>query len=217
MALRAFACLLVGVLLIGAATVTVRHVQNDVALRARLEPGPVDIGFAQSMGVHHQQAIAMAQMLLDGRPTPLAGLARAIVYAQLAEIGEMRGWLRLWEKPWLPVTRSMDWMLLGDAPPDAVLQKYLLDCRRSPTGMTGMATDVELGRLRTLEGRPRDELFLKLMLQHHRGGIPMAQFAAHNARLAAVRTLAANMAVEQSEEVARILMTLNAMGVAPPG
>jgi uncharacterized protein (DUF305 family) len=33
-------------------------------------PGPIDIGFAQSMSLHHQQAIAMAQLMLDGRPTP---------------------------------------------------------------------------------------------------------------------------------------------------
>ena len=42
--------------------------------------GPIDIGFAQSMSVHHQQAIAMAQLMLDGRPTPLAPLAQQIAY-----------------------------------------------------------------------------------------------------------------------------------------
>lgn len=196
----------------------VRAAQAARAELAAATPHAIDVGFAQSMGMHHQQAIAMAQMMLDGRPTPLANLARTIVYAQLGELGEMRGWLRLWEKPWLPpATRGMDWMLLGSAPPDAALQKYLLDCRQSPKGMTGMATDAEFVQLRTLDGRARDELFLKLMLQHHRGGIPMAQFAAQNAGLLAVRALAANMVIDQSEEVTRILMTLQAMGVQPPG
>lgn len=219
---RVLAVVAAGVLIVAGAVVlawqAVRTAQSARAELAASTPHAIDIGFAQSMGMHHQQAIAMAQMLLDGRPTPLANLARTIVYAQLGELGEMRGWLRLWEQPWMPpVTRGMDWMLLGSAPPDAALQQYLLDCQRSPKGMTGMATDVDLAQLRAFDGRARDELFLNLMLQHHRGGIPMARFAAQNARLLPVRTLAANMVIDQSEEVTRILMTLHAMGARTPG
>ncbi|MEQ1439736.1 DUF305 domain-containing protein [Fontimonas sp. SYSU GA230001] len=201
-----------------AASSAIAYRQYHAARQARaalavLEPGPIDVGFAQSMSAHHQQAIAMAQLMLDGRPTPLAGLARTIAHAQLTEIGEMRGWLRLWRQPAAPPARGMDWMLLGAAPPDAALLQYLLDCRNAPAGMTGMASAEELSRLRALDGRERDELFLRLMLAHHRGGLPMAQFAAANARLPAVRTLAAQMVIDQSEEVRRMLLTLQAMGV----
>ena len=72
---------------------------------ARLEPGPVDIGFAQFMSLHHQQAIGMSQLMVDRKPV---GMAHAIAYTQLEELGQMRGWLLLWDKPLQPASRSMD-------------------------------------------------------------------------------------------------------------
>lgn len=174
-------------------------------------PGPIDIGFAQAMSLHHQQAIAMAQLLLEGAPTPLAPLARGIAGAQLLELGEMRGWLRLWGAAPLPPTTSMDWMRLGNAPPDEALLQYLLDCQRSPTGMSGLATDAEIQKLRTLTGRERDAHFLKLMLAHHQGGLPMARFAATQAAVPIVRELATRVVLEQSQEIVMILRTQQAM------
>lgn len=35
---------------------------------APTQPGPIDIGFAQSMTLHHQQAIAMSQLMLETHP-----------------------------------------------------------------------------------------------------------------------------------------------------
>lgn len=175
-------------------------------------PTPVDVGFAQFMSLHHSQAIGMAQFMLDGRPTPLAGLARNIMNAQLLELGEMRGWLRVWNQPVLPMNRrDMGWMLLGDTPPDAELRQYLLDCQQAESGMSGLATDAELNELRLLDGRERDAHFLKLMLAHHRGAIPMARFAAEQGKVPVVRELATRIVIDQSEEIARILMTQHAM------
>lgn len=190
--------------------------QDGTAASAQAAPAGVDIGFAQAMSRHHQQAIGMAQLMLDGRPTPLAALARGIATSQLLELGEMRGWLRLWAQPLLPATRGMNWMLLGDGPPDPALLQYLLDCQRAPTGMAGLATDAELAQLRVLEGRERDRHFLKLMLAHHEGGLPMARFAAAQAHQPVVRELAARIVLEQSEEVMRIQRTLQALEAAAP-
>lgn len=163
--------------------------------------GPIDIGFAQSMKIHHDQAIVMAQIMLNHGPGKLTGLAKSIETAQLIEIGEMKGWLQLWGKPLLPATRGMDWMQLGKAPPDAALAKYLLDCRASPDGMPGLATSDQLNQLRKLEGNARDRLFLQLMISHHAGALPMAQFAAQNAETEVVRSLAAQMVMHQAEEL----------------
>ncbi len=191
-------------------SMTARPASAAVALM----PGPVDIGFAQAMSLHHQQAIGMAQLMLDGRPTPLATLARSIAAAQQLELGEMRGWLRLWGQALLPPSRSMDWMLLGKAPPSEELLQYLLDCQRAPSGMSGLATDAEILQLRQLDGRARDAHFLKLMLAHHQGGIPMARFTAEQADVAVVRELAARVVLEQSEEIALILRIQQAMAAA---
>jgi uncharacterized protein (DUF305 family) len=171
------------------------------AASAPATPGPIDIGFAQSMSLHHQQAIGMAQLMLDGRPTPLTKLARSIAGAQLLELGEMRGWLRLWNAPFVAERPGMDWMRLANRPLNAEELDYLLDCQRSPTGMSGLATDEEVNRLRLLEGRERDEHFLRLMLAHHEGGLPMARFVAEQAGVPAVRALAARVVLEQSKEI----------------
>ncbi len=163
--------------------------------------GAVDVGFAQFMRSHHDQAVVMTQILLDHGTTRLAGLARSIQTAQLIEIGEMKGWLLLWDKPLLPTTRNMDWMQRSDAPLDAVVIGYLNQCRASPGGMPGMATSDELNQLRSLDGEARDQLFLQLMTHHHQGALPMAHFTALHAETPAVRTLAAQMEVQQTEEL----------------
>jgi uncharacterized protein (DUF305 family) len=182
---------------------------------AIIVPGAVDVGFAQSMVLHHQQAIGMAMLMQDGRPTPLLLLARGIATAQLVELGEMRGWLRVWNQPLIAQKQGMEWMLLGSRPPDAELRQYLLDCQRAPTGMSGLATDAEVNRLRELDGRERDKHFLRLMLAHHEGGIPMARFAAAEARVPVVRDLASRIVLEQSEEIYRIKRTLVAIDALP--
>ena len=168
-------------------------------------PGPVDVGFTQSMRSHHDQAVVMTQILLDHGSTKLAGLARSIQSAQLIEIGEMKGWLLLWGKPLLPATSAMDWMLLGRAPPDASLSRYLADCRAAG-GMPGLATSDELNTLRQLDGDARDRLFLQLMMRHHQGALPMAHFAALNSETPVVRTLAAQIEVQQMEELGAMAM-----------
>ena len=206
----AAAVLLLVVFVIVAAGKPIARQASD-AWPQRTAPGAVDVGFAQSMIEHHQQAIVMAKLLLDGRPTPLRAMAQSIADSQLVELGEMRGWLSLWDRPLVATQLSMGWMLLGSSPPDAQLDAYLFDCRQSPTGMVGLATDEALEQLRQLEGIERDRHFLKLMLAHHQGAVPMARFAAGEARLAAVRDLATRIAYEQSEEIGRLDLSLAAL------
>ncbi|HSW14895.1 MAG TPA: DUF305 domain-containing protein [Solimonas sp.] len=211
--MRILVCTIAVLILAGAGVITYQQqrVREAQATLATLQPGPIDTGFAQSMSLHHYQAIGMAQLMLDGRPTGLGALARAISTAQLVELGEMRGWLRLWNKPVMTAKPVMDWMLLGSVPPDAELSSYLLDCRRSPTGMTGLATDAEMNRLRTLEGRDRDRHFLTLMLAHHQGGVPMARFAMEQAQLPTVRELAGRVVLDQSREIVHIQQMLGVL------
>ncbi len=202
-------------LLLGAGlAATYEHLIGSGRLRPAASVLPaqsaVDVGFAQFMGSHHDQAVVMTQILLDHGTSKLGGLARSIQTAQLIEIGEMKGWLLLWGQPLLPATRSMDWMLLGKAPPDAELARYLLDCQSAAGGMPGLATSEELNRLRALDGDERDRLFLELMIRHHQGALPMAHFAARNAQLAAVRSLAAQMLFQQTEELSVMSLLLRA-------
>jgi uncharacterized protein (DUF305 family) len=214
----AYLCVVL-VLGIGLALGAYRHrIQAaETSAAAHLRPGPVDIGFAQHMLLHHAQAVVMAQILLDERlltdkrPSAFRTFALSLSTAQLLEIGQMRGWLSLWEAPPYPATRDMDWMLLGPAAPDADLARYLLACRQSATGIAGMATDEQLDALRTLDRDRRDRRFLELMLAHHEGGVPMARFAAANADLPAVRELAARIVHAQTKEILMIRRALTAL------
>lgn len=153
----------------------------------------------------------MSQLLQDGRPTRLQVLARSIEGMQQLELGEMRGWLRLWRQPLLQLTPGMGWMLLADEPPAAELRQYLLDCSRAPGGMVGLASMAELEQLRQSQDTVRDRQFLTLMLAHHEGAIPMARFAATQAHLPAVQELAQRIVLEQSEEIVRIRMMQQAL------
>lgn len=168
----------------------------------------IDIGFAQSMLVHHRQAVAMAQLVLADDTTGLTRLAQQILRTQLVEVGEMQGWLKLWGASLNPQPVRMDWMRLGDAPLAGELREYLLECERSPTGMPGLATLAELEVLRAASGLEADARFLELMIAHHVGGIPMARFAAQQAKHPVVRQLARTIALEQSREIEIMRRTL---------
>ncbi len=209
------ACRIAGavlLLLVGAGlALAARHFVATQAPGQIPPPGPVDVGFAQAMRSHHDQAVVMTQILLGHGDTRLASLARIIQTDQLIEIGQMKGWLLLWDKPLLPARAGMDWMLLGRTPPDAALTRYIADCRASPGGMPGLATSDELNQLRGLDGEARDRLFLELMLRHHQGALPMAHFAARNAETQVVRTLAAQIEMQQAQELGAMAMLLRGL------
>lgn len=163
--------------------------------------GPIDIGFAQSMAQHHDQAILMSQIMMAKSSSQLGRLAIAIQTKQLIEVGHMQAWLRLADQPLLPRSREMDWMLLGPALLDQALSEYLAACRAAGGAMPGMASTDELNALRAQQGDAADRLFIDMMIRHHAGGLPMAEFASKYAETAQVRGLATSMRLEQDREI----------------
>jgi uncharacterized protein (DUF305 family) len=81
--------------------------------------------------------------------------------------------------------------------------------------MPGMATEAELAQLRSLSGPAFDVEFLRLMTRHHQGGFDMAEYAAENGDVTAVRTLARSIADTQSAEVRTMVGMLTARGGTP--
>ena len=81
--------------------------------------------------------------------------------------------------------------------------------------MPGMATPAELDKLETLTGKPLDIYFLQLMIRHHQGGLPMAQYAAEQATEPYVRNLAQKMAQAQSNEIVQMEQMLRQLGGTP--
>jgi uncharacterized protein (DUF305 family) len=171
----------------------------------------VDVGFAQDMSVHHQQATEMAAWERDHTTDPnLEQLSYDIESIQTAQIGRMQGWLELWGASAQPVGRPyMTWMA-SDA---------MHGMTMAPSGgvaaMPGMASAQDLKDLRAATGKQLDVLFLQLMLRHHEGGASMLADAAQNASQPQVRNLAAQMLSSQSAESEYLKRLLAERGAAP--
>lgn len=180
--------------------------------------GTVDVGFSQFMVIHHDQVVAMGQAVQKRGSQEVQALGRKLAYDQLVEIGQLKGWLSLWEKPWIPPTSDMaSWMTVrkNDADPVA-LADYLDLCRQTPGGMPGSASLEELNVLeQTADPKKVDVLFLQYMIRHHQGGSPMLMYAAQHAETLVVRQAAFRMLVDQSKEVMRMGALLRNYGELP--
>jgi uncharacterized protein (DUF305 family) len=132
-----------------------------------------EAGFARDMQVHHAQAVEMAMDIY--RTTDDEGvrtLAYDIATAQSAQRGELYGWLVSWGLPQAGGP-AMAWMESGgehahgsDAPASD---------DEDPHAAMGMATAAELAELRSQTGTTADCTFLRLMIRHHQGALPMAE------------------------------------------
>jgi uncharacterized protein (DUF305 family) len=149
------------------------------------KPGPVEIGYSQDMAAHHAQAVLMASMVRGRASARIQALASQIESVQLGQMGVLNGWLALWGAPALPST-PMRWMvpICGEGT------------------QSGLATQTELAELQTANGTALDQLFLRLMLRHHRGGMSMDLAAIKGAKIAPVRAFASSMLNDELGEIA---------------
>ena len=188
--------------------------------------GSVDIGFAQDMSVHHRQAVLMAGLARERSSDPvIRSLGFDIERTQLEQVGRMQGWLSLWNAAPLPTGKHMSWMA-DTASMTGMAHGGVADSRQGSgdgsagvATMPGMASPAELERLQAAGGAEFDVLSLQLMLRHHQGGAPMAEYAAHRAETAQVRNLAQKMATAQgaeSELLAELLAQRGAQPLPPP-
>lgn len=174
----------------------------------------VDAGFAYDMSRHHLQGVEMAD-LAQGRSTdPLVlSLAFDISHTQQNQVGRMQGWLDLWGLPQSTSRSPMAWM--GGMPGSAMAGMDMSGSAEPGALMPGMATDAEMAQLRGLSGTAWDVDFLRLMIRHHEGGLPMARYAVAHAQEDSVRTLASSMVETQTAEVQTMLQMLTAKGGTP--
>jgi uncharacterized protein (DUF305 family) len=171
-------------------------------------PSTVDVGFAQDMIVHHQQAVLMAAYTRERAGSDeVRALAGAIDSAQQREIGQMTGWLQSWGKPVESDRLPMSWM--ADEIPG-----HMHDDLEAGS-MPGMASPAEMDQLVNLTGKRLDVQFLRLMIRHHEGGLPMAKDAATHARAGYVRNAARTMIRDQQREIDLMQTLLQARGASP--
>jgi uncharacterized protein (DUF305 family) len=110
----------------------------------------VDTAYARMMLGHHEQALELSALVAGRSSSPdVADLAFRIDRAQVEEVGQLQGFLRLRGAP-------------TDPPADM-------------SGMAGMADAATLARLRALSGPAFDRLWLQTMTAHHEGALAMAR------------------------------------------
>ncbi|RDH74467.1 DUF305 domain-containing protein [Mycolicibacterium moriokaense] len=177
------------------------------------KPAPVrpplsatDIGFAQDMSAHHQQAITMSDMVATDAAPEVRALADQIRFTQLREIGQMAGWLQLAGAP-VVSPHPMAWMMVD--PSDHMAGGD------TAMAMPGMASPAELERLQRVKGRDNEVLFLQLMTRHHQGGVDMAAYVVQHSSTAVVHQTAVAMVDEQSQELIFMAYLLQQRGSAP--
>lgn len=173
-------------------------------------PGPVDVGFSQDMAVHHVQAVDMGNLARDrSADDKIRNLGFDIAATQQGQVGRMQGWLTLWNKPEQALGELMAWL-----PPEHD-HDGPASANTGDAAMPGMATSAEMAKLASLSGEKFDIYFLQLMLRHHEGGAPMAEYAAEHAKVPAVRSLARSMVTSQGAEMELMRNMLAARGAKP--
>lgn len=178
-------------------------IRGDGDSAGTVSASSVDAGFARDMATHHVQAVTMAGYERDNTTNPsLKMMAYDIETSQQFELGRMSGWLDDWGLSRQSPLPQMAWMAgHSHAESDGL--------------MPGMATPAQMNKLITLHGTELDIFFLQLMIHHHQGGLPMAQYAQQHATQAFVRTAATAMFTVQSNEIIAMEQLLRGLGGAP--
>jgi uncharacterized protein (DUF305 family) len=162
----------------------------------------VDVGFLTDMETHHNGAINLSFDYLDRSHDPVVKhFAQEIISGQTLELAAMNSYLN----------RAGG----ADVAGDGSVAMAWMDHPVRPADMPGMPTKAELAELTESSGLEADDLFTRLMIRHHAGGLAMAEYAAEHGEHQGVRRLAASMAKVQRGEIGEINARRVALGLAP--
>ncbi|GLX48395.1 DUF305 domain-containing protein [Streptomyces hygroscopicus subsp. hygroscopicus] len=164
-----------------------------------------DAGFARDMAVHHQQAVEMSYIVRDRtKNEDVRRLAYDIAQTQANQRGMLLGWLDLWELPKVSADPPMTWMGMGG-----------MVTAKDGSLMPGMATDTQMRKLGTLNGKQAEIFYLQLMTNHHKGGIHMAEGCVAKCTVGVEKRLAQGMVDAQQSELQVMAGMLKERGAGP--
>jgi copper transport protein len=155
--------------------------------------------FARDMIIHHSQAVEMAEMVRERTESEeIRTLAADIALTQQGQIGQMQGWLAVWDVPATGSEPPMSWM-------------------GHPTEgrMPGMASPEEIEELSQSSAEEADALFLQLMILHHEAALPMTEAILERTDRPEIRQLAEAMYSPQQNEIKVMQDLLLSMGSSP--
>ncbi len=149
------------------------------------KPNSADFTYTEMMVVHHGQALVMTD-LVPARASSegVKQLALRIAAAQKPEIGTMKAWQ----------TRNG-----ADSRPKTP---------HDHASMAGMATPQQLADLKAARGEAFDELFLELMITHHKGALTMAGEVLSDGNDVTIEEMATELVAQQTTEINRMARML---------
>lgn len=200
LSLRAIAAIVAAVLVVAVGAFAIGRLSAPVS--STPSSTSAEAGFARDMQTHHDQAVDMALTVRDASDNPqIRLLAFDIATAQNNQSGQMAGWLDVWGLPQASPEPSMTWMS-RPALSGAESEHGSHDASHTPGDpMPGLATSEQMQELKSLEGVEAEKLFLELMIEHHKGGVEMAEAVLDRSRERVVVTLAKNVVKSQSGEI----------------
>ena len=157
-----------------------------------------DVTFNQMMIPHHQQAIAMADLVPSRTEnTAVRELATQIKNAQQPEIDQMTQRLASWGVSTTPDSQgAQDHGTMDHGSVD----HGSMDMGNGGGGM-GMMSAQEMIAMENARGQEFDTLWLKGMIAHHQGAIDMAKTELANGIDPASRALAEQITTSQQAEI----------------
>jgi uncharacterized protein (DUF305 family) len=169
---------------------------------ARADYTKADVRFMRMMIAHHAQALVMSALAPANEASrQVQTLAARITNAQRDEIDTMQRWLR---------------MRGQDVPAIDIDGTALRVDGKSVHGMdmAGVLTQAQIDELEAARGAAFDRLFLKYMIEHHRGATAMVDtlFSTDGAAQdEAAFKLASDINADQTTEIARMKRMLDAL------
>ncbi|QGV80938.1 DUF305 domain-containing protein [Streptomyces ficellus] len=177
-----------------------------------------DAGFARDMSVHHQQAVEMSFIVRDRtEDEEVRRLAYDIANTQANQRGMMLGWLDMWGLPKVVAgVEPMAWMgMPSHGSSHGSSHGAGHGSGQSGPLMPGMATAAQLDELRAASGKRAEILYLRLMTEHHKGGVHMAEGCVDACRPGVERDLAQGMVDAQQSEILLMAELLKKRGAKP--
>jgi uncharacterized protein (DUF305 family) len=163
---------------------------SSAAATAGAQFNEADVAFAQMMIPHHREAVEMAELAADRAQNPeVKALAEQIRDAQEPEINQLTDFLNAWGAE-VPAAGSMAGMDHGNM--------------SGMPEMPGAMTPEQMEQLRNATGAEFDQMFLTMMIEHHRGAVTMAQRETEQGSNPDAKQLAEKIAADQNAEINRM-------------
>jgi uncharacterized protein (DUF305 family) len=149
-----------------------------------------DVAFATEMIPHHAQALLMVDMTRGRTLDPeFEALTEQILAAQAPEIELMTDWLEDWDQP-VPETQRDHMHADGDS-----------GMGMDSDDMPGMMSDDDLTELDGVHGSGFEDMWLRMMIEHHEGAIEMARDEQRDGEYPATLDLAESIESSQTKEI----------------